>query len=371
MRWAASRSRSPRRQAHGRDGSPDATLQHTSDEEQQLLSECLFCGRHARCDWGRDHEFCGVWCYTQYTVGRDAIEWSGPEVNSWLTKEGQLPHARVRLCRAGLPRCKARAMINSIQELRKGAWLQPEPPLAELPLTTIAVSGQRAGMAWKPVLDDGKHRSFAAWCPNAIDPATAWEWFEALRNRLPWEDLRDNHHQGEGRTIPRRTVFVVDKGCKCTYRYSGVTVPPFEEPDFIAEIRKRCVALAGMSSQPNACNINLYRNGMDSVGWHTDNEELYEAEYNDAVILSLTLGARRKFCIKRMEHENSHYESTKPSVLVLGHGDLCTMEGRFQRYYLHAVPKEPRVQEPRLNLTWRWITRHSHRDGCRLCGPGN
>ena len=40
-------------------------------------------------------------------------------------------------------------------------------------------------------------------------------------------------------------------------------------------------------------------------------------------------------------------------------GDLCTMEGRFQRHYLHAVPKEPSVKEARINLTWRWITKHN------------
>jgi len=335
-------------------------------------------------------EFCGASCYKQHTVGRDAVDWGAHEVLSWLTQEGQLPHGRARsLCaenavdgghalltnltegrlrRAGMPRGRARAVVDRIEDLRQGAWLQPEPPRAELGLETVAETGRRAGAAWRSVLQDDKHRSFAAWCPSAVDKATAWRWFETLRDCLPWQDLTDTRYQSDGRVIPRRTLFVVDKGCRCTYRYSGVVVPPCEEPDFMAEIRRRCTAVAGLSSQPNACNVNLYRNGQDSVGWHTDNEELYEAEYNDAIILSLTLGAGRKFMIRQMDQNGKR---AKPSVLVLSHGDLCTMEGRMQRYYLHAVPKEPRISEPRINLTWRWITKHSTGDGCPLHGPGN
>lgn len=148
-------------------------------------------------------------------------------------------------------------------------------------------------------------------------------------------------------------------------------MPPTTEPDFVAEIREKCVAMAGLKEQPNSCNINLYRDGHDSVGWHSDNEELFEGEYNDACILSLSLGATRKFQLKRMIPKGAPDMPNTMSTLVVAHGDLCTMEGRFQKWYLHAVPKEPRVAEPRINLTWRWITKHNQADGCKLSGPGN
>ena len=33
----------------------------------------------------------------------------------------------------------------------------------------------------------------------------------------------------------------------------------------------------------------------------------------------------------------------------------CTMEGWFQRDYLHAIPPDPSATGARINVTWRWI----------------
>merc|ERR1711862_1082524 len=144
---------------------------------------------------------------------------------------------------------------------------------------------------------------------------------------MAWKDLIDEKYQKEGETAPRRTCFVVAKGCACVYRYAGVTVAPVEEPEYLAEIRKKCVELAGFKLQPNSMNANLYRNGMDSVGWHSDNEEVFEGEYNSISILSLSLGAGRQFLVKRQS--SSLNPDPEPQGITLGHGDLATMEGLF------------------------------------------
>jgi len=191
-----------------------------------------------------------------------------------------------------------------------------------------------------------------------------------LETRLPWQDPTDTKYRADGKAIPRRTIFSVAKGCNCTYKYSGVAVKPYVEPDWLAEIREKCVDIAGLDEQPNSCNINLYRDGNDQVGWHTDDEPLFEGEYNDICILSLSLGSSRTFQLKKKGVKGvARNEAT--SSFVVSHGDLCTMEGRFQRHYLHAVLREPEVEEPRINLTWRFITKHNHDDGCTLHGPGN
>ena len=191
-----------------------------------------------------------------------------------------------------------------------------------------------------------------------------------LETRLPWQDPSDTKYRSDGKAIPRRTIFSVSKGCNCTYKYSGVAVKPYVEPDWLAEIREKCVDMAGLDEQPNSCNINLYRDGNDQVGWHADDEPLFEGEYNDVCILSLSLGSSRTFQVKKKGVKGvGRNEAT--SSFVVSHGDLCTMEGRFQRHYLHAVLREPDVQEPRINLTWRFITKHNEEDGCPLHGPGN
>eukprot|EP00401_Gymnodinium_catenatum_P008330 CAMPEP_0117477228 /NCGR_PEP_ID=MMETSP0784-20121206/10716_1 /TAXON_ID=39447 /ORGANISM="" /LENGTH=294 /DNA_ID=CAMNT_0005271527 /DNA_START=353 /DNA_END=1234 /DNA_ORIENTATION=- len=251
-----------------------------------------------------------------------------------------------------MPKERVRSLMRAISILRQGAWCQPEPPLQIMPLATVAERGLRACPNWSNALEDSARRSYVALCRKAVDDATAWKWFETLSSQLPWQDPTDTHYQDSGKKIPRRTVFVVTRGCSCTYNYSGVRVPPLEEPGYVEEIRKTCALLAGYdeAEMPNSCNINLYRDGNDSVGWHSDNEPLFEADDVDACILSLSLGASRTFSIK--EQEDFAVDRTpKTTSVSIEHGDLCTMEGKFQRYYLHAIPKQPNVKEPRINLT--------------------
>mmetsp|Transcript_42565 Transcript_42565/g.97605 ORF Transcript_42565/g.97605 Transcript_42565/m.97605 type:complete len:373 (+) Transcript_42565:77-1195(+) len=370
------RSRSPRRRSGG-----------------ELIGcprrPCRCCGKlGADMEFGMDNEYCSSDCYLAAHLGCEAADWDPEDVTSWVCQHGGQRWSRGfrqhdgmqllvktnerTLRQLGMPHDRVLCVMRGIHCLRQGLWGGPEPPLGKLPLPTVAVKGKQWNPNWSNVLEDEERRSFCAFCPKAIDERKAWEWFEQLYNYLPWADLRDTKYQETGRTMPRRTVFVVDHGCSCVYGYSGVKVPPMEEPEFVAEIRKQCAKMAGYSDteMPNACNINLYRDGQDSVGWHTDNEALFDAEACDATILSLSLGATRNFCVKKQEKWAPNGVG-KPSSFAVAHGDLCTMEGKFQKYYLHAVPKEPSVKGPRINLTWRWITRHNKASGCKLVGEGN
>jgi len=95
------------------------------------------------------------------------------------------------------------------------------------------------------------------------------------------------------------------------------------------------------------------------VGWHADDEPLFGAKKNVALIISFSLGVTRRFEFKpRGQPQNLQY-------IGLGDGDVMTMEGYFQRYYVHRVPKEGHIGEPRVNFTWRWITNHT-----RQCPQG-
>ena len=49
--------------------------------------------------------------------------------------------------------------------------------------------------------------------------------------------------------------------------------------------------------------------------------------------------------------------------MPLKNGDICAMEGLFQNEYQHRVPRSNECNEPRINLTWRWIVNHD--DYCR------
>ena len=93
----------------------------------------------------------------------------------------------------------------------------------------------------------------------------------------------------------------------------------------------------------NACLLNLYPNGKAFISYHKDNEKEMEPE---APIVSFSLGATRKFYIKK--------DLTK-EVIKLSHkeGNILIMYPDCQRLYKHSIPKELKVTEPRISLTFR------------------
>jgi len=136
-------------------------------------------------------------------------------------------------------------------------------------------------------------------------------------------------------------------------------VGPEEYPPWMLELMKLVMPFCGLTQVaewPNSCNLNLYEDGGMSVGWHTDDERIFQGKFQDIRIISLSLGARRKFEVRA----NWPQEGEMPlRALSLGDGDLCTMEGMFQKHFQHRVPKEGNVRGPRINLTWRWNVVHT------------
>mmetsp|Transcript_102739 Transcript_102739/g.142061 ORF Transcript_102739/g.142061 Transcript_102739/m.142061 type:complete len:126 (-) Transcript_102739:24-401(-) len=113
----------------------------------------------------------------------------------------------------------------------------------------------------------------------------------------------------------------------------------------------------GLSSReqwPNSCNLNLYEDGAMSVGWHADDEKLFQGRYNDIRIISVSFGETRTFELRTTAPEDGERVKHK---MQLRDGDICTMEGLAQKHYQHRVPKEDALG-PRINLTWRWVRKH-------------
>ena len=100
----------------------------------------------------------------------------------------------------------------------------------------------------------------------------------------------------------------------------------------------------------NSVLINKYRNGLDSQGWHSDDEKELGP---DPVIASLSLGATRTFEIRLKDNHE------KKISIPLTHGSLLVMSGRTQSLSQHRVPKikpnEALLTPCRINLTFRTI----------------
>tara|TARA_B110000483_G_scaffold143384_1_gene171243 strand:- start:161 stop:763 length:603 start_codon:yes stop_codon:yes gene_type:complete len=95
----------------------------------------------------------------------------------------------------------------------------------------------------------------------------------------------------------------------------------------------------------NSCLLNLYHNGEEGMGWHSDNEKNLK---NNGAISSLSFGAERKFCFK--------HKMTKEVISVyLETGSLLVMKGTTQKNWLHRLPPTKKVKTPRINLTFRTV----------------
>ena len=99
----------------------------------------------------------------------------------------------------------------------------------------------------------------------------------------------------------------------------------------------------------NALLLNLYRNGNDSVAWHSDKEHNTGA---NPIIASVTFGETRMF---RLRHK---FRKDIPQVEIpLHHGSFLLMAGTTNSFWQHHVPKTARNVLPRINLTFRRVDR--------------
>ena len=172
-------------------------------------------------------------------------------------------------------------------------------------------------------------------------PAEAQRWFERLHAEIPWEQHRISMF-GREVDVPRLSCWCGD--AEAVYTYSRMRYEPRPWTPALAELRAGMSTLCGESYNSALCN--LYRDGRDAMGWHSDNEPELGAEPS---IASLSFGATRRF---RLRHR---HDPALRVELELESGSLLLMTGATQRNYRHDLPRTARVSGPRINLTFRRI----------------
>jgi alkylated DNA repair dioxygenase AlkB len=175
--------------------------------------------------------------------------------------------------------------------------------------------------------------------PGFYDGATSAALFSTLITETPWrqDTLRFG---GKEVAVPRLQAWYGEK----RYGYSGLRLTPLPWTPTLTAIRQRVVEYCGIDF--NSVLINYYRNGHDSVAWHSDDERELGANPH---IASLSFGATRRF---EMKHRTQ--KSMKARIL-LDSGSLLVMGSGMQRHWVHQLPKDPQVDAARLNLTFRLI----------------
>jgi len=179
------------------------------------------------------------------------------------------------------------------------------------------------------------------YAPAAFDAARADGIFAALSDEIRWERHRLKLF---GREVdsPRLSSWIGD--ADAVYTYSRTRFEPRPWTPTLIALRAELADRYGLRF--NSVLANLYRDGRDSMGWHSDDEPELGAE---PVIASLSFGATRRFRLRSRR--------TREVALTIGlaHGSLLVMRGATQRLYQHDLPKAPKEEGARINLTFRWI----------------
>jgi alkylated DNA repair dioxygenase AlkB len=176
-------------------------------------------------------------------------------------------------------------------------------------------------------LEDG---GIVHWCPNFLNTDEANELYNHLFEYLQFEQSVI-YMKTKEIPLPRLQSWMADENIKASL-YQKQKQKPWS--DKVNIVRKRLESLL-------CCNfdyvlINLYRDGKDYISYHPDKE----AVRDDCCIVA------RRFLLK-------HNQSKEIIEYSLTNGSLIVMAGTTQKYWKHSIPKELKVTQPRLNLTFR------------------
>lgn len=176
--------------------------------------------------------------------------------------------------------------------------------------------------------------------PNVLSLSDAQKYYQKLLSSIDWKNDEAIIY-GKHIITDRKVALYGD--ADFIYGYSNTNkkaLPWIPELLILKQLAEKTC-----NTTFNACLLNLYHNGNESMGWHADNEKALGKE---PTIASLSLGADRKFSFK--------HKTTKQTISVhLEKGSILIMKGTTQTNWLHKLPATTLVKSPRISLTFRNI----------------
>jgi alkylated DNA repair dioxygenase AlkB len=195
------------------------------------------------------------------------------------------------------------------------------------------LQGSLFGLA-EPSIDD--RRVDRTWLDDTtwIDHSPTWlagadDVFDELFHTLPWEQ--------------RRGVKMYDRLVdepRLVHWWSLATGTP-EPMAVLGTIRHELSERYGVAF--DSIGFNLYRDGHDSVAWHSDR---HAKVVSNPVIAIVSLGAPRPFRMRPKSGGRSR-------AWDLGDGDMFVMGGASQHNWEHTVPKVRVTTGPRMSISFR------------------
>lgn len=179
---------------------------------------------------------------------------------------------------------------------------------------------------------------------GAGSPLQGTDYFQKLLDEIPWRSETITLF-GKTYNQPRLLEFLGDDGVE--YMYSKKVYRTIPWTSTLLELKDIAESVSGAGV--NCVLANLYRDQRDSMGMHADDEpELGPMP----TIVSMSFGATRTFVLKhksRRDVATIRIPLTSESILI--------MKGSTQQHWLHGIEKKTRTLGPRINLTFRNVTR--------------
>ncbi|MBC7536985.1 MAG: alpha-ketoglutarate-dependent dioxygenase AlkB [Ferruginibacter sp.] len=164
------------------------------------------------------------------------------------------------------------------------------------------------------------------------------DYFTALMTNIDWKN-DEAFMFGKHIITKRKVAWYASEGF--SYTYSNKTKQALLWTNELLELKQLAEEKTGATF--NSCLLNLYHDGEEGMGWHSDDEKTLG---KNTAIASITLGAERKFSFK-------HKQTQEIVSLLLENGSLLVMKDATQTHWLHRLPPATKIKTARINLTFR------------------
>uniref|UniRef100_A0A1I8JRS9 Fe2OG dioxygenase domain-containing protein n=1 Tax=Macrostomum lignano TaxID=282301 RepID=A0A1I8JRS9_9PLAT len=201
-------------------------------------------------------------------------------------------------------------------------------PCPQIRTTNHAVSVKRATARNTTWYLKGYHSSALTKCDNQI-----------LKILVDEIQAKAFHHHTNGRPEARKIVWFGPE-----YTYGGTKISANDNWHPLVTSLATWLSVEYQLPVFNSCLINFYKDGSINIPWHSDDE--VELGPNPT-IASISIGAARDFHMRPKGSTNIAWSQR------LASGSLLIMSGATQSHFQHAVLKDPKVKDLRVNLTFR------------------
>jgi alkylated DNA repair dioxygenase AlkB len=187
----------------------------------------------------------------------------------------------------------------------------------------------------------GLPKELLEYYPGFIDAETGNQLLTTFINEARWKQSTQKMWDKEYLT-PRLTAWYGDIGTD--YSVAGKISNPIPWTPELLLLKQKVELLAG--TKFNSVLLNYYRDGNDSVAWHSDRESILG---KNPVIASVSFGQVRAFDIRNKQNHSEKYS------VRLEHGSFLLMKGGLQEHWEHRIAKSDKPMKARINLTFRVV----------------